>query len=221
MFQVRIHGRGGQGVVTAAELLSLAAFDDGLYSQAFPSFGSERTGAPVVSFCRMDEHPIRTREPVGTPDALIVQDATLLHQVDVFGGLRPDGYVLINSERSLSELGLGDWTAGFRAERLLTVAASEIAGRYLGQPRPNAALLGGLAALTGVVSLDSVVLALETRFDGSLATANADAARECHARVRAALGLHESSDASAAAVVTAVPDTSAVVTDGPGSRTHA
>ena len=88
VFQVRIHGRGGQGVVTAAELLSVAAFDEGRHAQAFPSFGSERTGAPVVSFCRIDA-PIRVREPIAEPDALIVQDPTLLHQVDVFGGLEP------------------------------------------------------------------------------------------------------------------------------------
>ena len=97
MFEVRIHGRGGQGVVTAAELLSVAAFGEGRHAQAFPSFGSERTGAPVVAFCRIDDAPIRTREPIGEPDALIVQDPTLLHQVAVFEGLRPDGYVLINS----------------------------------------------------------------------------------------------------------------------------
>src|ERR687897_1179215 len=87
MFQVRIHGRGGQGVVTAAELLSVAAFIDGRYAQAFPSFGSERTGAPVVAFCRVDDRPIRSREPIVEPDALIVQDSTLLHQVDLFSGI--------------------------------------------------------------------------------------------------------------------------------------
>ena len=87
MFQVRIHGRGGQGVVTAAEMLSIAAFDEGRHAQAFPSFGSERTGAPVVAFCRIDDTEIRAREPISEPDALIVQDPTLLHQVDVFGGL--------------------------------------------------------------------------------------------------------------------------------------
>ena len=87
MFQVRIHGRGGQGVVTAAELLSMAAFAEGRHAQAFPSFGSERMGAPVVSFCRIDDRPIRTREPVMAPDALVIQDVTLIHQVDLFAGL--------------------------------------------------------------------------------------------------------------------------------------
>ena len=106
MFQVRIHGRGGQGVVTAAELLSVAAFREGRHAQAFPSFGSERTGAPVVAFCRLDTRPIRLREPILEPDALIIQDPTLLHQVDVFGGLRHDGYILINTSRTFEELGL-------------------------------------------------------------------------------------------------------------------
>ena len=184
MFQVRIHGRGGQGVVTAAELLSIAAFNEGACAQAFPSFGSERTGAPVVAFCRIDEHEIRTREPVAQPDALIVQDPTLLHQVDVFGGLRPTGYVLINSTKSLDELGLGDWTKGFRHERLLTVPAGDICREHLGQMRPNAALLGGLAALTEVISLDSVNHAIETRFSGRVAAGNIAAARACFDHVQ-------------------------------------
>src|SRR4029453_17440611 len=106
MFQVRVHGRGGQGGVTAAELLSVAAFNEGRWAQAFPSFGSERTGAPVVAFCRIDDRPIRLREPIVDPDGLIVQDATLLRQVDVLAGLRPDGFVLLNSERDWAELGL-------------------------------------------------------------------------------------------------------------------
>jgi pyruvate ferredoxin oxidoreductase gamma subunit len=179
MFEVRIHGRGGQGVVTAAELLSLAGFVEGRHAQAFPSFGSERMGAPVVSFCRLDDRPIRTREPVSTPDALIIQDPTLLHQVDVFGGLRPEGYVLINSVRSFDELGLAQWVADFRHERLLTVPASDIAREHVGQARPNAALLGGLAELTSIVSVDSVVAAIHERFSGGLGDGNAAAARAC------------------------------------------
>ena len=106
MFQVRIHGRGGQGVVTAAELLSVAAFLEGREAQAFPTFGSERTGAPVVAFCRMDDKPIRVREPITEPDAVIVQDPTLVHQVDLFAGLDESGYLLINTSRALADLGL-------------------------------------------------------------------------------------------------------------------
>src|SRR3954451_6805204 len=159
VFAVRIHGRGGQGVVTAAELLALAAFLEERHAQAFPSFGSERTGAPVVSFCRIDARPIRVREPIMEPDALIVQDPTLLHQVDVFGGMRPGGAVLINTGRPAAELGLDD--VDFN---LLTVPATALAREHPGPPLPNAGLLGGFAALCGIVSLESVTTAIGSRF---------------------------------------------------------
>jgi len=180
MFQVRIHGRGGQGVVTAAELLSVAAFLEGRAAQAFPTFGSERTGAPVVAFCRIDDREIRVREPISQPDALIIQDATLLHQVDVFSGLGPDGYILINSARGFEDLGLADFAAGFRRERLLTVPATELALRHLGRPVPNAVLLGGFAALSRVVSLHSVHEAIRDRFHGAVAAGNVAASAEAY-----------------------------------------
>jgi pyruvate ferredoxin oxidoreductase gamma subunit len=179
-FEVRFHGRGGQGVVTAAELLSVAAFVEGRHAQAFPSFGSERTGAPVVAFCRISGREIRTREPIARPDALVVQDPTLLHQVDVFGGAGPDAYVLVNTASGLAELGLGDLGGRFRPERMLAVAATDIARELLGRPLPNAALLGGFAALTGVVSIDSVATAIRGRFRGTVADANVEAARRAH-----------------------------------------
>ena len=172
MHQVRIHGRGGQGVVTAAELLSVAAFAEGRHAQAFPTFGSERTGAPVVAFCRIDERPIRSREPIAEPDTLIVQDPTLLHQIDLFAGLHEGGLVLLNSARTLDELGLAD--TGFR---IITLPATDIARTHLGRPVPNAVLLGGFAALTGVVSLDSVVAAIQEKFRGAVGEKNATAAR--------------------------------------------
>jgi pyruvate ferredoxin oxidoreductase gamma subunit len=180
MFQVRIHGRGGQGVVTAAEMLSVAAFLEGRHAQAFPSFGSERTGAPVVAFCRIDDREIRLREPIMQPDALIIQDPTLLHQVDVFSGLKKDGYMLINTSRSFDELGLGDFVKGFRHERLLTVPANELALKHVGRPLPNAVLLGGFAAVSGVISLDSVLAAIRDRFAGKVAEGNIAAATEAY-----------------------------------------
>jgi pyruvate ferredoxin oxidoreductase gamma subunit len=183
MFQVRIHGRGGQGVVTAAELLAVAAFSEARHAQAFPSFGSERMGAPVVSFCRIDDKPIRVREPIVAPDALVIQDPTLLHQVDLFAGLGSDGYMLINTSRDFGELGLAEFAEGFRPERLLTVPATDLAREHLGRPLPNAVLLGGFAALTGVVSIDSVEGAIRERFPGRLADRNAAAARAAHAFV--------------------------------------
>ena len=178
-FQVRIHGRGGQGAVTAAELLSVAAFDEGRHAQAFPSFGSERTGAPVVSFCRLSDRPIRTHEPVAAPDALIVLDPTLVHQVDLFDGLGPDGYLLLNSSRSLQDLHLGDVAGRLRSGRVLSIPAGEIARRHLGRPLPNAALLGGFAALTGQLGLAAVQDAIRERFPGAAGEANAAAAAEC------------------------------------------
>ncbi|MCU0975492.1 MAG: 2-oxoacid:acceptor oxidoreductase family protein [Steroidobacteraceae bacterium] len=176
MFEVRIHGRGGQGVVTAAEMLSVAAFLEGRHAQAFPSFGSERMGAPVVAYCRIADREIRLREPVLTPEALIVQDPTLLHQVDVFSGLVPDGYILINTTRSFDALGLGDFVSGFRPERLCTVPATDLALEHVGRPVPNAALLGGFAAVTGKVSIDSVCEAIRQRFGGKVAAGNVAAA---------------------------------------------
>jgi len=184
MLQIRIHGRGGQGVVTAAEMLSIAAFEQGRHAQAFPSFGSERTGAPVVAFCRIDDREIRLREPILAPDVLIVQDPTLLHQVDVFQGLQPDGYVLINSRRSFAELGLADIASRFRHERLMTVPATEIALKHLGRPLPNAVLLGGFAALSGLVSLDAVGQAIRDKFSGKVADNNIAAAAEAFAFVQ-------------------------------------
>jgi pyruvate ferredoxin oxidoreductase gamma subunit len=180
MFQVRIHGRGGQGVVTAAEMLSIAAFREGRHAQAFPSFGSERTGAPVVAFCRLDDKEIRLREPVLAPDALIIQDPTLLHQVDVFGGLERDGYVLINTSRSFEQLGVGEFARGLRAERLCTVPATELALKHAGRPVPNAALLGGFAAVSGRISLESVAAAIRETFEGRVAEGNVAAARAAY-----------------------------------------
>jgi pyruvate ferredoxin oxidoreductase gamma subunit len=185
VFQVRIHGRGGQGVVTAAELLSEAAFAEGHHAQAFPSFGSERTGAPVVAFCRIADSAIRVREPVMAPDALIVQDETLLEQVDVLSGLGSDGYVLINSTRTFAELGLGDLDVGERTSgQLLTVPATELALEHLGRAVPNAVLLGAFAAQTHTVTLESVCDAIRGRFPAKLAEKNCSAAAAAYAIVK-------------------------------------
>lgn len=176
MFQIRIHGRGGQGVVSGAEMLSVAAFLEGRYAQAFPSFGSERTGAPVVSFCRISDREIRLREPVMEPDAIIIQDPTLLHQVDVFSGLKQDGYVLINTSRSFEQLGISEISQGRISERMCTVPANELAIKFVGRPMPNAVLLGGFAALSGRLQLDSVAAAVREKFAGKVADGNIAAA---------------------------------------------
>jgi pyruvate ferredoxin oxidoreductase gamma subunit len=187
VFAVRIHGRGGQGAVTAAELLSVAAFDEGRYAQAFPTFGSERTGAPVVSFCRIDDRPIRLREPITDPDAVVVQDPTLLHQVDLFAGLEPGGFLLLNTSRTVSSLGLEELARRLGAEHMVTVPATAIAREHLGRPLPNAALLGAFAALTGEVSLDAVCAAIRERFPGDVGDGNARAAGAAHDHVRSSM----------------------------------
>ena len=180
MFQVRIHGRGGQGVVTGAEMMSIAAFLGGRHAQAFPSFGSERTGAPVVAFCRMDDREIRLREPIMQPDVIIIQDPTLLHQVDVFSGLKKDGFILINTTRSFVEMGLGEFVKGFNPAHLLTVPASELAMKHVGRAVPNVPLLGAFAALSGLISLDAVERAIDEKFKGAVAIGNKAAAIEAY-----------------------------------------
>lgn len=178
MFQIRIHGRGGQGVVSGAEMLSVAAFLEGRYAQAFPSFGSERMGAPVMAFCRIDDKEIRLREPVLDPDALIVQDPSLLHQVDLFSGLRAGGTTLINSTRSLEELGLSGFALGARHYRLYSIPATELALKHVGRSVPNVPLLAGFAAITGLITLRSVVAAIRQKFPTTVAEQNVAAATE-------------------------------------------
>jgi len=168
-FEVRFHGRGGQGVVTAAELLSVAAFLDGRHAQAFPSFGSERAGAPVVAFCRIADREIRTRAPIDAPNALVVQDPTLLQDPDLLAGLRPGGLLLVNSSRQAQD---------FHRDpaHVVTVPATELAMEHLGRPLPNAVLLGALARLSEIVSLESVKAAIAERFGRKVAEQNIAAA---------------------------------------------
>jgi pyruvate ferredoxin oxidoreductase gamma subunit len=185
VFQVRIHGRGGQGVVTAAELLSVAAFLEGQYSQAFPSFGSERMGAPVMAFCRLDDKEIRLREPVMQPDALIIQDPGLLHQVNLFEGLSETGFVLINSSRTLKDLGLDELQRDHPGCKGCTVPATDLALKHVGRPVPNAALLGGFAAITGRIRLESVEAAIRDKFPARVAEGNIAAARSAFSAAQA------------------------------------
>ena len=187
MIQIRIHGRGGQGVVTAAELLSIAAFVDGKYAQAFPSFGSERTGAPVIAFCRISDNPIRTREPVFFPDVLLLQDSTLLHQMDVFGGLSSQGQVLINSSKSLPQLHFSEFLEEHPKMRMYTLPASDLAMKHLGRPLANAALIAGFAGMTGVLSELAVEKSIKQKFSGPVAEKNVDIAKEAYAYMTALL----------------------------------
>jgi pyruvate ferredoxin oxidoreductase gamma subunit len=186
MFQIRIHGRGGQGVVSGAEMLSVAAFLEGRYAQAFPSFGSERMGAPVMAFCRIDDKEIRLREPVLAPDALIIQDSTLLHQVDLFNGVPKRGFILINSTRSFDEMGLGGFALGVQQYRMCTVSATDLALKHVGRAVPNVPMLGGFAAITGAITLASLVAAIRQKFPAAVAEKNVAAATEAFETTRRA-----------------------------------
>ena len=177
MLQIRIHGLGGQGVVTAAEMLALAGFMEKHHAQAFPSFGSERTGAPVVAFARLASHEIRVREPVLEPNVVLVQDRTLLDSVNVFEGLQPDGYVLINTDKTIEGLGLSELAARLPKGHCMTVPATRFALEKIGRPLPGAGMLAGMAAMTGMMKLDSVIAAYNEKFSGRIALANAEVAK--------------------------------------------
>lgn len=166
MIEIRIHGRGGQGNVAAAELLSIAAFKDGKFSQAFPSFGAERVGAPVMAFVRIDDKKIRTREDVQNPDYLIVQDSNLIGSVPVLDGLKPDGLILVNSEKKPEDLQLKT------TAKVETIPATEIALEIIGRPIPNAIMIGAFCTITGLVSLDAVQEAIMGKFPGRVGENN-------------------------------------------------
>ena len=176
LFEIRVIGREGQGVMTTAELLYLAALVDDRHAQAFPVFGEDRSGA-VMSLCRIGERHIRPREPIGRPDALIVQDPSLAHSTPLLEWLGPGGYLVVNSRRSFEELGLDQVAASLREERRLTIPAAELAPRHLGRAVPIAVLLGAFAGLSGVVSFDALAVAIRERFPGQIGEANVAAAQ--------------------------------------------
>ncbi|MDY6797028.1 MAG: pyruvate ferredoxin oxidoreductase subunit gamma [Actinomycetota bacterium] len=162
MKEIRVHGRGGMGNVTAAELLAEAAFADGKYSQAFPSFGAERQGAPVVAFVRVSDRPIRVRQQVYEPDYLIVQDPGLLYSTDIMEGLKPGGMVVVNTTQPGEELPIAE---GFK---IFTVPALQVAYEAIGRPIFNVVMVGAFACATGLVRVEAVVDAIKERFPGEL-----------------------------------------------------
>jgi len=177
MIEVRFHGRGGQGAVTAANILASAAFKEGKYVQAFPFFGVERRGAPVTAFTRIDERPIRIKTQIYEPDVVVVLDPSLLDTVDVTAGLKDDGIVIINTEKSKEEV-LEKLKK--KPSKLALVDATTIALEVLGLPITNTAILGAVSKATGLVKLESVQEAIKEVFSGSLGDKNAKAAEEAY-----------------------------------------
>ena len=158
MIEIRIHGRGGQGAVIASEVLASAFFKEGKYVQAFPAFGVERRGAPVTAFTRVDEQPIRIRHFIYEPDHIIILDPTLIESTQVDGGLKENGWIVINTDKTPKSFGR------FSRFRVATVDANRIAIEHrLGSPTApivNTAILGAFAKITGMVAADSLVEAM-------------------------------------------------------------
>lgn len=175
MIEVRFHGRGGQGSVTAAELVAQAAIAEGRFAQAFPSFGPERRGAPVTSFLRVSESNIYLREKIETPGVIVVLDSSLIELEDCFHGLKPGGTAVINCSPGYAR----QLQATFPAVRLVTVDATRIAQEILGLPIANTAMIGALVRGTALVRVESLQIPLRNRF-GKLAEANFQSLHRSH-----------------------------------------
>jgi len=154
MIEIRIHGRGGQGSVTTASLLAIAAFHDNKFSQAFPSFGPERGGSPVVSLARISDEEINIRSNVYNPDILIVLDPSLIKEIDVTNGLKKNGIIIINTNKKIK----------IKNFKTYTVDATGLALKILGKPIVNTALLGAFSKKTKIISLNSLEKAIEEYF---------------------------------------------------------
>jgi len=175
--EIRLHGRGGQGAVTAAELIAVAAFEDKRFSQAFPAFGVERRGAPVMAFARIADKPIRIRSQIYEPDYVLVQDVTLLDVVNVAGGLKPTGKIIVNTDRPRDTLKLAT------DAKVITLDATKIAMETLGRPIVNTTMLGAFCGATGEISLESINKAISERFKGELGRKNLLAIKTAFERV--------------------------------------
>lgn len=177
MIEIRIHGRGGQGSVTAAYLLAIAAFAEGYNAQAFPHFGVERRGAPVEAYIRISKNNIRLREHVYHPEVIIIQDPTLIESVDILKGAHSDTTIIVNTEKSIKELGLP------KNYNILTIPAVKIALETIKKPIINTVMLGAFGAVSGLLEFSSIRSAICQNFPPALAKINIKAANTayCHA----------------------------------------
>lgn len=181
MLEIRWHGRGGQGVVTAAKLLASAALREGKYFQAFPEYGPERRGAPVQAFTRIDDEPIRVFAHITAPNVVVVLDDTLLGKVPVTDGLDGDGVLVANYPGSPADLRR---KLGLEGGRIYTVDALRIANDTLGRPITNTPMLGALLRAVAAVRLDNLVEELGDKFKGATAESNVAAVRRAYEEVK-------------------------------------
>ncbi len=176
MKEISIHGRGGQGSLVLAQFMAIAALEDGKYGQAFPFLGGggERRGKAIMAFCRLSDRPIRNRSRVSEPDYVIVQDVTILGELNVVEGLKDDGLILVNTEKEPEQLDLGG------PFQVLTFSAEDFARSILGRPIMNTALLGAFAAATKELSLEATVRAVRNKFPGELGEKNVKIVQESY-----------------------------------------
>jgi len=177
--ELRIHGRGGQGSVTAAELIATAAFEGGVYPQAFPMFGVERRGAPVQAFVRFSDKKVRLRSQIYEPDYIIVQDSTLIKDVNVFAGMKKGGIAIVNTNTP------GAWPAP-EGVKVINVDATGIALEVIVVPITNTTLMGAFAAASGEITLEAMENAIRHRFPEEIARKNIEAARRAYGLVKGA-----------------------------------
>ena len=159
--EIRWHGRGGQGAVTAAKMVAELALGEGKYFQAFPEYGPERSGAPIVAFTRVSATPIQVYSGIEHPQIVVVLDSSLLKIVDVTKGAPDDVIVLVNSERSPAQLRKD---SALKQGRLYTIAATRIAVETIKRPIPNTPMVGALTRITGLFDIDDVVTFLREDF---------------------------------------------------------
>lgn len=160
--EIRIHGRGGQGNVTASEFLAEAAFAEGYYAQSFPMFGSERHGAPVTSYVRISDKPIRVRSQIYEPDHVIIQDETLFGGTDVLEGLKNGGLVVVNSSKGRTGLPVPD------EYKLVTISATRLAIDVVGKPVINTIMVGSFAGASNLIRLETLEESIRERYPGEL-----------------------------------------------------
>jgi pyruvate ferredoxin oxidoreductase gamma subunit len=178
MKEIRIHGRGGQGNVTLAELIAMASFYDGNYSQAFPNFGVERKGAPVTAYTKIDNGFIRSRQQIYQPDYIIIQDPSLVKSANVLEGAKKDTTVLINSNK------LAKQVCPAYTGKVYCVPVLDIAMKMIGKPITNTAMLGSLAKISELITLESAVLAtkekLSEKYGNEIIDKNVKAVKEAY-----------------------------------------
>jgi len=181
MIEIRWHGRGGQGVVSVAQFVGLAALHEGKFIQAFPEFGPERTGAPIKAFDRISEGQIELHSQVYAPDIVLVIDPTLLSSINVTEGLKKGGLLIVNSPKDPHAVSADLKAAEFKVH---TVDATRIAMDTFGKPLFNTAMLGALVKVSGIVSLDSVLQVVSERFTGKIGELNLNAIKRAYEEAR-------------------------------------